>query len=212
MALKAIILDFDGVLVESNNIKHQAFAEIFKDFPDHFEEMMEFHANHNHLPRDEKFRYLYQHFLRIKDCEPQVRDLVSRFQKLTRSKIIECPYVRGAMDFIRHYAKKKPLYIASATPLEELTVIMKTRGLTKYFKDIFGAPMGKKEIFSRVLKAEHAHPDEVLFIGDSREDYQSAAEAGLCFVARISDGHFRDLAVAKFNDMDACRAYIQLNF
>jgi FMN phosphatase YigB (HAD superfamily) len=89
---------------------------------------------------------------------------------------------------------------------------MRKRGLMGYFKDIFGAPMAKKDIFSRVLKAENARPAEVLFIGDSREDYQSATEAGLCFVARISDGQFRDLAAAKFNDMNACKAYIQSNF
>ena len=212
MALKAIILDFDGVIVESNAIKHQAFAEIFRDFPGFYRKMMDFHMSHNHMPRDEKFRYLYQHFLGEEDCESQVRSLVKRFGELTRTKIIESSFVCGAMDFIQYYSKKMPLYIASATPLDELVIIVQRRGLMKYFKEIFGAPLSKKEIFSRIRKKENATAKEVLFIGDSREDYEAAAEAGLCFIARPSDTQFKDLAVIKCSDMNACREYIQSNF
>jgi len=200
MALKAIILDFDGVLVESNNIKHRAFAEIFKDFPDHFEEMMEFHENHNHIPRDEKFRYFLKNLLGKADCELQVQDMVARFRELTRAKIIECPYVAGAMDFISGYSKVLPLYIASATPLDELEIIIKARELDKYFLRIYGAPMKKSAMFIDIMKNDKFSSGEMLFVGDSLEDYYVARDQGLAFVARSPNGDFKAPGVRTIKD------------
>ena len=55
--LKVIALDFDGTLVESNNIKDRAFEIIFSEWPRYTERMMKWHLMHNTRERKEKFRF-----------------------------------------------------------------------------------------------------------------------------------------------------------
>jgi beta-phosphoglucomutase-like phosphatase (HAD superfamily) len=38
-----VILDFDGVVLESNAVKTEAFRDVFARFPEHAEAMMDFH-------------------------------------------------------------------------------------------------------------------------------------------------------------------------
>ena len=41
--LKILILDFDGVVIESNAVKTDAFDHVFGRFPDHAAAMMAYH-------------------------------------------------------------------------------------------------------------------------------------------------------------------------
>ena len=41
--IKAIIFDFDGVLVESTQIKTEAFRNLFSKWPDKVDEMVRYH-------------------------------------------------------------------------------------------------------------------------------------------------------------------------
>ena len=70
-------------------------------------------------------------------------------------------------------------------------------------------------IFSKKLKEitkkENLRPDEILFIGDSPEDYVSAQQFGCMFIARISDYEFRDEKTERFNDLYQIKAYILKN-
>lgn len=187
MRLKAIILDFDGVVIESNRIKHQAFSEIFSDHPEHYDEMMAYHLAHNHVDRHKKFRYWIEAVLKREYSKEDGDKLAQRFAQLTREKIINCPYVEGALDLIREFSPRFPMYIASATPLDELKIILDARKLTPYFKGIYGAPTPKQEMFADVIQREQIDRQEVLFIGDSPEDHDVAKESGIVFSGRISD-------------------------
>ena len=53
--LKVIALDFDGTLVESNNIKDRAFETIFSEWPEHTKSMMRWHLTHDSIGREEKY-------------------------------------------------------------------------------------------------------------------------------------------------------------
>ena len=59
-----MILDFDGVVVESVGIKDQAFRQLYQDFPQHLDRIMEYHLSHNATIRFEKFRYIAENILR----------------------------------------------------------------------------------------------------------------------------------------------------
>lgn len=208
MNLKAIILDFDGVVVESNQIKHQAFAEIFGEYPEHYDEMMAYHLAHNHVDRYKKFRYWIETVLKREYTKEKGDKLAQRFAKLTREKIINSPYVDGALDFIDFFSKRYPVYIASATPLNELMIILKARGLDKYFKGIYGAPTPKIRMFSDLIEKEKVAPNEVLFIGDSPEDYQVAGEGGLLFLARTSEHNLDPGKAQSFKNMSEVKEHI----
>jgi len=208
LGIKAIILDFDGVMVESNKIKHKAFSEIFSDYPEHYEEMMKYHLAHNHVDRHKKFKYFIKNILGQQYTKEDGMALAERFARLTRKKIIAAPYVEGALDFVESFSKLYPLYIASATPLDELLIILKGRGLEKHFKGIYGAPMPKKRMFLDLIEKENFKPSEVLFIGDSPEDCQVAAESGLLFLARASEHKIDSRKAKSFKNMSEIMDYI----
>jgi phosphoglycolate phosphatase-like HAD superfamily hydrolase len=211
MELQVIVLDFDGVIVESNNIKHHAFSELFSTFPEHYDEIMLYHFAHNAVNRHDKFRYIMENILKTEYDRNIAEKWAQKFSKLTRDKIINCPYVEGAMEFVEFFSGDYPIYLASATPLDELRRILKKKGILHYFKEVYGAPTKKIEIFTNIIKNEGVSPEDVLYIGDSYEDYETAHYIGCVFIARISDYKFKGLNIKSFNNMFEIKNHI-LNY
>ena len=56
--IRAIVLDFDGVIVESLGIKTQAFRDLFSDYPQHLGDIMSYHLSHTSILRYIKFEYI----------------------------------------------------------------------------------------------------------------------------------------------------------
>ncbi len=145
MATKVIVLDFDGVVVESNDIKNTAFSEMFIGSPE-YEHIMRYHRTNNHVCRQDKFRHILGSILKQPVQESDIAIMADNFSALTRQKIIECPYVDGAEDFIKYFSSRLPLYIASATPANELKTILDSRRIFKEYKRAYGAPKKNKDI------------------------------------------------------------------
>lgn len=212
MLIKAIVLDFDGVIVESNNIKHQAFSELFSDYPDHYDDIMAYHLSHNAVNRHDKFRYIMENILNQDYDRVLAKKWAARFSDMTRERIINCPYVAGALEFLEYFTEKYALYLASATPFDELKIIMNKRRLLQYFKTVYGAPTPKMKMFEDIAKREMIKPDEILYIGDSYEDYQVANDFGCFFIARTSDFDFKGLKTKRFQNMLEIKTYILNQF
>ena len=187
VVLKVIALDFDGTLVESNHIKDHAFETIFSDWPDHKEAMLAWHLPRNTVDRGEKFRYFVEEILGQDGNQGLIDTLNDRFSELTRQAIAECPWVKGAGEFLEDYQGKVPLYLVSATPQTELDEIIAMRDLTNTFESTFGAPLDKVEVLKEIMVEEEASPEEMIYIGDSPEDQQAAESLGIQFVGRQSD-------------------------
>ncbi|HQE11056.1 MAG TPA: HAD hydrolase-like protein, partial [Bacillota bacterium] len=80
------------------------------------------------------------------------------------------------------------LYIVSATPEPEMQEIARRRGLTGYFRRIYGSPKRKADCIREILAETGASPGETLFVGDAPNDWEAACETGVRFVARIRPG------------------------
>ena len=117
--IRAIVLDFDGVLVESNAEKTEAFKELFNDFPDHLDRILEYTLAHNSTVRYEKFKYVYQNILGLEYTNEIKQELSRRYSELVFNQIVNCPYVPGALDFLNELFERKPMFLISMTPEEE---------------------------------------------------------------------------------------------
>lgn len=207
MAIKIIVLDFDGVVVESNDIKNMAFSEMFIGSTE-YEQIMCYHRMNNHVCRQDKFRHILGNILKESFQEADITELSKDFSELTREKIINCPLVKGAEDFIKYFSSKFPLYIASATPSDELRLIIEARKLSGYFKRIYGAPDVKAKIFADIIKAEAICPKDLLFIGDSKEDYDVADDLGLKFIGKMNGDKFQGIKLDGFKDLFKMKSFI----
>lgn len=199
---KAIVFDFDGVIIESFDIKTQAFRELFKD-SDKVDKIVEYHKQNGGVSRYKKFRYIYSEILKQPLDDKTFNDLGERFSNLVVEEVKKCPYVPGAIEFIRNNSMKLKLFIASGTPEEELQAIVAARGITKFFKGIYGSPAIKSEILQGILSRENLDKKDVVFIGDTITDYNEAIKIGVPFMARInslSGNPLLELDVPKFHD------------
>jgi phosphoglycolate phosphatase-like HAD superfamily hydrolase len=210
--IKAIILDFDGVILESVDIKTGAFRELFSRYTADVEPVVAYHLKNNGVSRFVKFRYIWENMLN-RSYDDSVRDRLGKeFSEIVTSKVIECPFVAGALDFLNMFHRKVPLYVASAVPEEELAAIVKGKEIAAYFDKVYGfPPTPKSRAVEDVMARETASSKEILFIGDSRQDLKVALESGVFFIARKNKEDFKDSGIPVFYDMKEITDYIADN-
>lgn len=208
MSIRVIILDFDGVVVESVHIKNEAFSLLLPEHPEHTEAIVRYHTAHNAVSRYVKFRYIVEKILGKPYDTTVEAALKGRFDALTRERIVQCPYVPGALEFLEYFVSRVPIYLASATPLAELCDILEQRGLRRYFRDVYGAPSVKSTVLREVLKKERIAAADSIFIGDSVEDWRSAAQAEVPFLGKGTRPTFGDFTGPVVQDLTEAQAWI----
>lgn len=207
--IKVIIFDFDGVIVESLDVKTRAFAELFKDKGEEIvQQVMDYHLQNGGVSRYEKFRHIYSEILKQPLPKQEFERLCSEFSELVFDGVVLCPYVPGVLDFLQNRLETYLLYVASATPREELNRILDSRGIAHYFKQAFGAPIGKDEAVRIILEETRVFPEEVLFIGDALSDYEAAHMNSVRFIARIHDN---EMLFSELSCIGKIRNFYQLD-
>jgi phosphoglycolate phosphatase-like HAD superfamily hydrolase len=208
MRFKAVILDFDGTLVESVAIKDAAFKQLFSDYPQYLDKIMDYHYAHNAVIRYEKFRYITEEILGKPYTESVRKSLSQRFSALTLENIIRCPFVNGAQEFLEYFYNLLPIYLVSVNPPGELDTIIKARRLRQYFKKIYTSPVVKSEVINGILSCENICASEAVFIGDTPEDYEASSQTGVFFIARYGSRAFTNISSPGFKDFVELKDFI----
>lgn len=183
--IKAIIFDLDGVIIESAEIKTQAFELLFVDYPDRLPEMIDYHKRNAGISRYVKFRHFYEKILGQELSPEKEKELGGRFSQIVLEEVIKAPLVVGAEDFLKGNHRRYSLFVASGTPEEELRYILRQRGLDIYFQGAYGTPRTKPELIKQILAEHQLSNKEAVFIGDAESDKMAAAERGITFIAKI---------------------------
>jgi phosphoglycolate phosphatase-like HAD superfamily hydrolase len=187
--LDAIVFDFDGVLVESVDVKTKAFAALYRMYGDALvEKVVDYHLIHGGLSRFEKFRHFHRNFLGIELMPDEEQALGDRFTGLVEEAVVASSWVPGALEFLESYHLRLPLYVASGTPDEELKRIVARRGAVDCFREVFGSPQKKGEILCRIIEEGKFDRQRVLMVGDAMTDLDGAREAGTLFLGRVPTG------------------------
>jgi len=202
--IKAIIFDFDGVIAESTDVKTRAFRKLFENEGEAVAESVErYHKENQGVSRFEKFRYIYTEILKRDLCESEYINLCDAFSQLVKDDVIRAPLVKGALDFLKRYSSRYLFFVASATPQEEMKTIISAKGLTCYFKDVYGAPRRKGDMVNSIKKQYGFLSNEVVYVGDAWSDFEAAKSNMVHFVARVTRDIdvFRDLTCERLADL-----------
>ena len=184
--IRAVILDFDGVIVDSVDIKSQAFVHLFRGYPEKIkQQIVKLHVTNSGLPRYEKFKIIYERILDRMMTDEEAEKLAAEFSRFCIGKIAAAPYIGGAYEFISTYHRAYSLYLASSTPPAELQAIVKRRGIQGYFKGVYGTPPAKVEACRRIIEKEALSPNNTVLVGDSLTDLEASRQCGLHFIARL---------------------------
>ena len=206
--IKIIILDFDGIVVESVDIKTGAFRELFHEY-ENVDDIVQYHLQNNAISRFIKFKYIYENFLGKEYTEETEKEIGKRFSEIVFQKVVKCPFVVGAEEFLRTFSNTHPIYLISATPQEELERIVVERNIQGYFKRVWGTPGTKVDFVKKAIVSEKANPKEAIYIGDMREDYGIAKKVGVQFVGRKNVESFVGFNIPVFLDMIGINKWVQ---
>jgi HAD superfamily hydrolase (TIGR01549 family) len=183
--IEAVIFDFDGVLVESVDIKTRAFAKLFEhEGPEAVKAIVSYHLANGGVSRFVKFRHIYDNVLKRPLSDAEFDRLCRDFKDLVVRSVVEASEVEGASECLSRLYGKARMFIVSGTPQEEVRAIVKSRGIGHYFDGVYGSPETKTNLVNIILNEYGLTPKNVVFVGDAITDYEAAMEAGTGFVAR----------------------------
>ncbi|MDD3284867.1 MAG: HAD-IA family hydrolase [Patescibacteria group bacterium] len=171
--IKAVIFDYDGVIVNSFINIFEIYKIISKKFDlkipesiDSFRKMYgyDYHQCHRNIGLD------YKH-------EKEAQEIFNREKLKSDSKMFE------NIDIVlKILSEKYDLFVVSNSVSEDVNSKLQKYNLTKYFKGIFGRSEvnhRKSEIINRILEEYNLDKDEIISIGDRTIDYDIAREIGI---------------------------------
>jgi len=179
---RILCFDFDGVIKDSNEVKKNAFVDLFENAsPDLRREIATHHTENLGTSRYIKI----PHYMRLASLElspEKISFYESRFSEAVTRKVIDSRWVPGAHEFISRCSVTHSLYIISATPQKELDLILQELSLYRFFKAAYGSPTSKEEAIKDILKLTGSTQSDALFFGDGLTDLRAAKNTGLSFI------------------------------
>lgn len=189
--LQAIFFDFDGVLVDSNHLKNEAFRTLFKEYDDDVvEAVLAYHRQHGGVSRVEKIRYAFKNILRLPLPEVTLQQWATAYSNLVVEQVVQAPQIAGAHAFLCEVVDAVPLFVISGTPQNELRDIIRRRDMAHFFTAICGSPDTKYTHIRQLQTAYKLESSRCVFIGDAFTDYDAAVTNGLHFIGIQGDYDF----------------------
>lgn len=177
-----IIFDCDGVIIDSNSLKCEAFGKTVSDYPKNVVGNFVEHCRETFgISRYVKFKEFFHLFANEPFNEEKYQYFIERYGELCKQLYFEAELTSGVeylLKFIKQIDKKT--YIASGSDEKELVEVFKRRDLAKYFNAIYGSPKKKNECVLEILSNNPRK--KVLFIGDAISDLYTAQEYSLDFI------------------------------
>jgi phosphoglycolate phosphatase-like HAD superfamily hydrolase len=178
-----LILDFDGVVLESVAVKTNAFAALF---PASMQAVvLACHRETPGLGRTKKIECMFRAVFGRTPSPAEMEGLLEKFALKSLSGVMSCPEVPGLRYFLENLSGVAA-HIVSAAPEDEVREVAEKRNLAQFFQSISGMPITKEAHLARLLDENSARP--ALYIGDRISDLKAAEMAGVGFLGRVAEG------------------------
>jgi phosphoglycolate phosphatase len=179
--IQALIFDFDGTLVDSDPIKRSAFYDVTTAIPGAAEFLDTIFTSANPGDRYEIFAKLAA-WLELDSAD----DWTKAYGMLCQNRILDLLASSGIGQTLATLTTNRyRLFIASATPQNDLISLVNKSPLTEYFTGVYGRPTAKVDILRDILRSHDWVPQEIVMIGNSELDLQAAVTVGCPFVGVV---------------------------
>ena len=179
---KTIIFDCDGVVLNSNKVKTEAFYSTALLFGKAAaERLVKYHVERGGISRYEKFQWfidsLTEEDLAQSESEPNLDSLLATYASEVHKGLRSCEVAEGLAE-LREKTKGSTWLIVSGGDQAELRELFTERDIAQYFDGgIFGSPDSKEVIMNRERELGNIKSPAV-FIGDSQYDYTAVDSVG----------------------------------
>jgi len=187
MRYEAVFFDFDGVILDSVDVKTKAFAQMYAKYGKDIEnEVVKYHLANGGMSRVKKMEYYCEQLLNKKATKEEIDCLCKEFADLVVEKVLSSQYMPNAYETLEELKHQKiPAFVVSGTPDEEIKFIVEKKGLSPYFIEVHGSPRQKDEIVNHIQREYRYDLSECLFVGDALSDYNAAKKVGTQFLGII---------------------------
>ena len=188
----SMLFDCDGVILNSNAVKTEAFRKVGQQFGNAAADaFVDYHVANGGVSRQVKFSYLLESIVSRPADSESVDALCRQFSGEVVERLRHCEVSRG-LQRLRKMSGSSRWYVVSGGDQAELRQIFAERELAPMFDGgIYGSPTAKTELLARI-KSHTDWQAPGLFLGDSRYDWQVANEHGLDFIFVSGWSEFKD--------------------
>lgn len=181
---KSIVFDCDGVVLDSNVVKTEAYFRASKNLgatDAQAQALVDYHVRLGGISRYHKFDYYLREILQQPASPEAIQALLDEFGRELEVGLMQCEIASG-LEALRAATPNAVWSILSGGDQRELRTLFAKRKLDHLFDGgIFGSPDNKDEVLAR-KKANGQLQFPALFIGDSKYDHEAATRAGLDFI------------------------------
>jgi HAD superfamily hydrolase (TIGR01549 family) len=181
---KTIVFDCDGVVLNSNKTKVNAYFEVAKrngGTDEQAQALVDHHVAKGSFPRNGKIEYYLKEIVKQPVTEATMQRYMETFEEILDKTLMECEVAPG-LQALKEVTPQAAWMLLSGGDQKELRRIFARRDLAQLFEaGIFGGPDQKEDVLARE-KANGNIRFPALFLGDSKYDYQAATNAGLDFI------------------------------
>lgn len=180
-----LVFDMDGVLLQSNWLKHDAMLDLFEMDAGQRLQVERYNLGAGGVPRRQKFVHIWANILgRV--YGPEVEEALSEaYAHALDHRLLSVPLVEGVQAFIE--SCERPCYVCTAAPESEAHDLLAKRGLADLFAGIYGGSSSKQSALEAIASIAKHKGDRLLFFGDSHADLRAARTAGCRFVGVVRE-------------------------
>jgi HAD superfamily hydrolase (TIGR01549 family) len=206
-----IIFDFDGVLVESNEIRFNGFKKLFKDYPqDQVGRLVNYAKANGGVSRYKKIEYFFSEIRQEPVSNEEVDRWAAQFSELVEQDVVEAKPVEGSLEFLTEFSNHFFFAIVSGSDQAELRRVCKKRKIDHFFKTILGSPTEKKQNIADLMADLNWPHNKSLYVGDSNNDLEAAKANNLDFVGRSSGLiHWQNFDIKFVSDLSSLYKVLQ---
>lgn len=180
-----VVFDCDGVILQSNKLKSDAFATVLEAEAHDATLIAEFVAWHQAtggVSRFHKFAHFYRDTLDIADWQARTKTACDEFGEVVSAGLRKCELVPGVKEvFEQLRAQGIPMLVNTGGAQDEIRAVFAARGLDVYFEEVLGSPETKQANMVSLVQAGLLGQSGIYF-GDSALDFELAEEFSLDFV------------------------------
>ena len=179
-----IIFDFDGVILDSNKVKTNAFKQISLRYGiEKSEELVNYHIKNGGISRYEKIRWFVENILNIKNKE-LIDELINQYGEEVNKSFYNCQF-RTNLKTLKEKLKGTIWSIASGGKEDEIKSLLRKESFLELFEaGVYGSPTPKLDIVRKIMfsSKEFNHKNKYILIGDSYYDFVCAYKYKINFI------------------------------
>jgi phosphoglycolate phosphatase-like HAD superfamily hydrolase len=204
--LKALFLDFDGVIMNSLSLKNEAYAYAVEEYGLAFADIEERADVYAGLSRFQIVPNIVEDLTGLRPDEATCERLIARFTERDDALRPQMQLLPGCKTFLDAMHGRLRLAVVTGTPQFAIDATADVHELRHWFDTICGSPPGKIEVVARLLTEWGLTADQCIFMGDGMTDQKAAQAHGMRFIgvrggAASFDAESADLVINRLDEL-----------